>query len=84
MSLNKPSCSDVAKVTSYLCVQNEFGSASFVSSFFLGGGGGCLVHVFFARLGGCGTTPLVSRTVVATAVVSNTKTPYQQAETPVM
>jgi len=34
MSLNKPSGSDVAKVTSYLCVQNEFGSASFVSCFF--------------------------------------------------
>ena len=45
---------------------------------------GCSVHVFPARLRGYGTTPLVSRTVVPTAVVSSTKTPCQQAETLVM
>jgi hypothetical protein len=33
---------------------------------------------------GYGKTPLVSRTVVTTAVISSTKTPYQQSETLVM
>ena len=44
MSLNKTWGSDVAKVTSSLPVQNEFGSASFVSFFFGGGGllGSCI------------------------------------------
>jgi len=76
MSLNKPSGSDVAKVTSYLCVCKM---NSFLAFFF-----GCLVHVFPARLRGYGTTPLVSRTVVPTAVVSSAKTPCQQVETLVM
>jgi hypothetical protein len=81
MPLNKPSGSDVAKVTSYLRVQNELGSASFVSSLFL-----VAWFTYFPQDWGrmVKNTLQVSSTVVATTVLSSTTTPYQQAETLVM